>query len=682
MIKVLKFGGTSVGSALGMSCIRKIVDHEQGSAVVVVSALGGVTDMLLGMASAAASGDERAWRESFTVLGARHNQAIEDSVDEELRSAAREFIEPLVGELETALRGVTLLGELSARSSALIVSYGERMSSGIVHHMLRGSKFVDSREVFKTHPYFNRHIVDFSETGALIRRIIDPQQRVTVMGGFIASDLKSGQVTNLGRGGSDYTAAILAAVLGAKLLEIYTDVDGFMTADPRVVSSARLIESMNFVNSMELCNLGAKVLYSPTIFPAYNLNIPIVIKNTFNRASSGTFIDSHCGGADTVVGLSSISNVTLLTICGLQNTSSDPATTNNTHTGSRNFSYRLFKALAKAGVSPFLESITPQDDISLGLTSAAEQEVVTGVLNSEFAQEIAMGHISGIRLDSQLAALSLVGNNLSASGSRQALLEALSEAHISIISQGVTQQNSVCVIVPQKQLAQALKTAHSLFFEKQHTHRRVIINGQTADIAELYKIIEKNNDRLIAKHNVRLLALPYHDNFDWLAGDILVDINEFDTNFAKKYPELITVNHVRILSYNSAVAFTLNDIIPDDHLLQPDFKAALGIENSAANTITSFNNIEDPILTIKAILPTPKITTPTNQQSIVIALKQLLNYFAGANNKPQIHIEFCDNYNTNPKIEIFSHRFSHYPLTIWTKKINNNTIYHNITQFL
>ncbi len=268
-MKVFKFGGTSVGSAAGLQNIREIIGREPGRVAVVVSALGGITDLLLATGAAAAQADPT-YRDQYETICRRHREAIAESVPTHLQAETSTQVEALLEELGNILRGIFLIQDLSPKTTNTVVGYGERLSSLIVSRIIDGAVLRDARAFIKTEPYFNKHIVDFTLTNELVRSTFADDARVSVVPGFISSDKTTGEATTLGRGGSDYTAAIIAAAVGAEALNIYTDVDGFMTADPRVIDKAYLIESLTFVEAMELCNFGAKVIYPPTILqPEY-----------------------------------------------------------------------------------------------------------------------------------------------------------------------------------------------------------------------------------------------------------------------------------------------------------------------------------------------------------------------------------------------------------------------------
>ena len=284
-MKVLKFGGSSVGSAQGLRQVRRIVAANNGQIVVVVSALGGITDRLLATAAAAAAGKPD-YTDSLAEIVARHRTTIDETVASERRGAIRRRTDELLDELANILRGVYLIRDLAPTGDAIVATANaSRRESWPPCSKARGSTTRGSSSARR--PTSGKHIAEPDLTEKLIRERLADRPRVSVVPGFIASDCATGDVTNLGRGGSDYTAALIAAALNAETLEIWTDVDGFMTADPRVISDAYVIDRLSFEEAMELCNFGAKVVYPPTIFPVYHRDIPILIKNTFNPRSAG-----------------------------------------------------------------------------------------------------------------------------------------------------------------------------------------------------------------------------------------------------------------------------------------------------------------------------------------------------------------------------------------------------------
>ena len=339
-MKVLKFGGTSVGTVESLGSVKKIVEGCNEPVIVVVSALGGITDQLINAAKLAAQGD-RSHLECYARIVERHNNVIANMVPADKQDDLKSIVDPLLEELGNIYKGVSLIKDLSDRTLDIVVSYGERLSSVIISYIIKDAQHYDSRNFIKTEKQFGKHILDNNVTQSYIHATFDNNNfKVAVVPGFISSD-QNGNITNLGRGGSDYTAAILAATLNASVLEIWTDVDGFMTADPRVINNTYVIDHLSFVEAMELCNFGAKVIYPPTIYPVCHKNIPIWIKNTFNPTAPGTCISEQRPSPEgkAIKGISSINDTCLITVSGLG------------MVGIIGINARIFNALAKNGVS-------------------------------------------------------------------------------------------------------------------------------------------------------------------------------------------------------------------------------------------------------------------------------------------------------------------------------------------
>ncbi|MDE5712041.1 MAG: aspartate kinase, partial [Muribaculaceae bacterium] len=315
-MKVLKFGGTSVGSVESLRNVKSIVESIDDHAVVIVSALGGLTDQLIATAKSAAAND-LSYLDSMKAITARHINIIENVVAKDLQKEVNDKVSALLSDLERLYAGVYLIRHLPQMTLDIIVSFGERLSSIIVAAMIDGGSHHDSLGFIKTEKWYEKNIADQKLTTELIRKEFSRPFKYAIVPGFISTDIKTGDITNLGRGGSDFTAALVAAALNAEVLEIWTDVDGFLSADPRIVPDAILIPHMSFIESMELCSYGAKVIYPPTIYPVFHKNIPIKILNTFNPSAKGTLItDSQNDGDLKVKGISAIRDTSLFHIDG------------------------------------------------------------------------------------------------------------------------------------------------------------------------------------------------------------------------------------------------------------------------------------------------------------------------------------------------------------------------------
>ena len=372
----MKFGGTSVGSAKSILSVKKIVEAADEPVIVVVSALGGITDKLIDTSRKAAAGDA-SYEDGFREIVFRHVEMIREAFPAGPQQMELQHkVGELLNELKDIFQGIYLIKDLSQKTSDTIVSYGERISS-IIAAQLTGAEWFDSRQFIKTEKKFSKHVLDKELTNRLVRSTFANLPKRSLVPGFIATDVTTGDVTNLGRGGSDYTAAIIAAALDADSLEIWTDVDGFMTADPRVISTAYTINELSYVEATELCNFGAKVVYPPTIYPVCHKNIPILIKNTFNPEGEGTIIKQEVSDPQSkpIKGISSINDTTLITVQGLG------------MVGVIGVNYRIFKALAKNGISVFLVSqASSENSTSIGVRNA-DADLACAVLTEEFAKE-------------------------------------------------------------------------------------------------------------------------------------------------------------------------------------------------------------------------------------------------------------------------------------------------------
>ncbi|MDE6511712.1 MAG: aspartate kinase, partial [Muribaculaceae bacterium] len=399
-MNVLKFGGTSVGTVESLKNVRDIVEALPSDTVVVVSALGGLTDRLIATARLAAEGGE--WRPEADAMAKRHYDIIEELVRSERKRSTLEVVGALLEELQRTYEGVSLIGDLPPKTLDVIVSLGERMSAPIVAGIIRGACLHDSLDFIKTEKWFDKNIADATLTRDLIiKEFSDIAEGPHITGGFISTDRDSGEITNLGRGGSDYTAALIAAALDADILDIWTDVDGFMTADPRIIGNARVLPSMSFIESMELCTFGAKVIYPPTIYPVFHKNIPIRILNTFRPTAPGTLIsDASCADEYPVKGVTAIRNTCLVRLTG--------QLTENV----ARINTRAYNSLARSGVSVFLLAQPGENQAFSFAISTADLQSASRALNEEFAPELIDGTLEGISFHDNLSTIAVVGEGI------------------------------------------------------------------------------------------------------------------------------------------------------------------------------------------------------------------------------------------------------------------------------
>ena len=456
-MKVLKFGGTSVGSVKSILSLKKIVEKEarQQPVIVVVSALSDITDKLLYTAQLALNGDQ-VWKTEFDAIVDRHHKMIDTIIsDPSSRENLFNLVDSLLEQLKSIYFGVFLIHDLSEKTQDAIVSYGERLSSNIVAALIKGAKWFDSRNFIKTERVNDKHTLDSELTYKLVKKAFADLPRISLVPGFISRDKTTERTTNLGRGGSDYTAAIIAAALNAECLEIWTDVDGFMTADPKVIKTAYTINELSYIEAMELCNFGAKVIYPPTIYPVCVKNIPIKVKNTFNPDNSGTVIKQKVeNDRKPIKGISSISGTTLITVTGLS------------MVGVRGVNRRIFTTLADNGISVFMVSqASSENSTSIGVRDQDAARAVE-VLNKEYEKEIETGAMFPMHAESNLATIAIVGENMKHTpGIAGKLFGTLGRSGVSVIAcaQGASETN-ISFVVDGKSLRKSLNVLHDSFF--------------------------------------------------------------------------------------------------------------------------------------------------------------------------------------------------------------------------
>jgi aspartokinase/homoserine dehydrogenase 1 len=463
-MKVLKFGGTSVGSHEAISRIIGILkdsDHAKKTPVVVVSAFSRVTDTLIDIARKAAGGNS-AYRGLFEELAVRHRDTASHFLKSEERKHALAEIDGLFDELSRILEGISLLGELSVRTLDLVMSFGERLSASLLAHIFTAngieSAFLDARPLIKTNDRFGNaqylHTPTYTHIRSFFKGLPKKKAPVQVVTGFIASTT-DGQTVTLGRGGSDLTAAIFGAALGADEVEIWTDVDGILTADPRMVKNAFRIDEIMYAEAMEISHFGAKVLFPPTVKPALEQGIPISIRNTFNPECGGTRIVSDAAeGEYPIRGISSINHIALVRIQG------------SGMVGVAGFSARVFGALARRGISVILITQSSSEySICFAVLPADARHAETAI-EEEFAAEIRSGVIDKPVSQTDLSIIAVVGSKMkSASGISGKFFHALGRNGINVvaIAQGSSEINISAVVARQDE-AKALNAVHEAFF--------------------------------------------------------------------------------------------------------------------------------------------------------------------------------------------------------------------------
>lgn len=543
-MKVMKFGGTSVGSVESILNVKRIVESEKEPVIVVVSALGGITDKLIALTDMAFKGQN--FETEFDAVVKRHFDVIKGVMTETKAESIKGGINSLFDELLVVYKQVADSKKLSQETKDLVVSFGERISSIILSNVIVGAVYAYSPDFIKTNTTFGKHTLDIETTNTLIRTYFPKKPVLTVCPGFISTDKDSDVITNLGRGGSDYTAAILAAALHADILEIWTDVDGFMTADPRVISKAYVIDSLSYIEAMELCNYGAKVIYPPTIFPVYHQNIPILIKNTFNPDAPGTYISRAKDTSNQPVkGISSINDTALVTMQGLG------------MVGVIGVSKRLFGALANVGISAFfISQASSENTISIGITNT-EADTAVKAISEEFAHELTIGEINSVKAEKDLATIAVVGDNMKRiPGISGKLFGALGRSGVNVIAiaQGASETN-ISFVIDSKSIRKALNVIHEAFFLSEYQELNIFLVGTGTVGGGLLDQIMLQQPKLKSQNNLKIKVVGIADEFKVLFNRDGIALSNYReaivTDGIPTAPEVILKGILDMNIYNS-----------------------------------------------------------------------------------------------------------------------------------
>lgn len=580
---VLKFGGTSVANAQNIKLTVNIIatKAKESRIVVVVSAFSGVTDLLLSASEKAASKDG-SYKEVLSEIESKHLTAIKELIHLQKQMVLQSEVKKIINHIETLLDGCFLLGELSDRTSDAIAGFGELLSSRIIAETVknhpdvtgRSSVYKDSRELIKTDNKFGNANVNFTITNQLIRDYFDNYNSViTVMPGFIATSVNNHNTT-LGRGGSDYTAAIVAAALEAERLEIWTDVNGMFTANPKIVKQAQPIATISYQEAMELSHFGAKVLYPPTIQPVLNKNIPIVIKNTFDPEMPGTYISNHVNRSDSnehiepakqnpIKGITHIAGIALITLEG------------SGMIGVAGSSKRLFEVLSNENINViFITQASSEHSICIGILNADAQKAQEAIDNA-FKAEIAQHKIEPCVVEKDLCIVALVGESMkNHQGLSGKMFSTLGKNNVNIraIAQGASERN-ISVVINNRDVIKALNTLHERFFEDNTKQLNLFVMG-VGNVGEKFmdqihqqkKFLKEN-----LKINLRVIAISNSTKMHFDADGMgLKDWKELlqngetanKENFIFKTKELNLRNSIFIdITANESIAQTYNQYL-------------------------------------------------------------------------------------------------------------------------
>ncbi|MDC0380345.1 bifunctional aspartate kinase/homoserine dehydrogenase I [Flavobacteriaceae bacterium] len=487
-MKVLKFGGTSVGSSENINKVIQIVSHasENESVVVVVSAVGGITDKLMNASSKAISKDLD-YKSDFNKLKKQHIDVIEGLLSRDSLESTKDIILEKLLELEKLLDGIYLINELSPQTTDKLLSFGELMSSLIIFEAMQQKglnvQLKNSQNLIVTDSNFTNAAVQFEETNANITTYFEHNDKlITILPGFISKS-EDGEITTLGRGGSDYTAAIVASALDAKFLEIWTDVSGMYTTNPKLVKQAKPIRKLSYFEAIELSHFGAKVLYPPTVLPVLSKNIPILIKNTMAPEEDGTLItkDVENGSSNPIKGISNVNGISLLTLQG------------NGMVGIPGFSKRLFETLAHEKINVIITTqASSEHSICVGVADK-DAKLAKLVLDKEFENEISLLKIDPLVLEQHLSIVAVIGDRMkNHQGISGNMFSTLGKNNVNIraIAQGASERN-ITAVIADKDVKKALNCLHESFFEVETKQLNLFVMGVGNVGSTLLSQIEK-----------------------------------------------------------------------------------------------------------------------------------------------------------------------------------------------
>ncbi|GAB3426015.1 bifunctional aspartate kinase/homoserine dehydrogenase I [Niabella aquatica] len=528
-MQVLKFGGSSVANAENINKVVAIVKHamEKGNTIVVVSALGGVTDLLLNAAVTAAKGDEE-YRQFISEIEKRHFDVVKNLIPVAHQSHLLSLVKTAINEIEDICNGIYLLSEITPRTKDRLASYGEWLSSQIIGAKLQFDgvelQWKDARELIKTNSNYTHAQVNTDVTKAnIIAYFKEAQNNAFILPGFIASDAE-GVTTTIGRGGSDYTAAIIAAALDADVLEIWTDVSGMMTADPRLAANAKVIEKITYGEAMELSHFGAKVIYPPTLQPVMNKNIPVWIKNTFVPGDAGTLVLNHerpgdsSSGGNIIRGISSINNLALLSLEG------------SGMIGIPGFSKRLFEALSAEQINVILITQSSSEHSICVAVDAAKANIAKLAVDRAFAGELALRQVEPLRVETGLSIVALVGEQMkSHPGVSGKMFSALGRNGINVraIAQGSSEKN-ISAVISTADVREAINVLHEDFFETTYKQVHLFIAGVGNVGAKLLQQINKQLDALQKHLKIKINVIGISSSRKMLLNDKGIDLKNWE----------------------------------------------------------------------------------------------------------------------------------------------------------
>jgi aspartokinase/homoserine dehydrogenase 1 len=515
-MRVLKFNGASVGSIKNLQQVKKIVENINEPTIIVISAVGGITDKLLNTTTLATQGSLE-YKKEYQEIVNIHNHLIESIIPTSQKDSVLEKIALLHGELENILKGVYLIKDCTKKTEDAIVSYGERISSLFISKFIDAELF-DSRTFIKTNDSSGKTDIDFDLTNQLVKKTFTGLSGRVVVPGFIATASGSDKITNLGRGGSDYTAAVIAAALHAKKIEIWGVTNGFMTADPEVISKAYPIERLSYTEAMEFCNFGAKVIFPPTIYPAYLEHIPIHVRNIENPDASGTYISNEKDPEEKIIkGISSINNTTLITLQGM----GMPAVSD--------VNGRIFNALEKEQIETYFVSQASSGCSISFAVNENDADRVLAILEKKFYEEMSRGSVNSIIADQNLATIAIIGDNMKqATGTAGKLFNTLGRNNINIIAlaQGSSETN-ISFVVNQDNLRKALNSIHESFFLSEHQELNLFVVGTGTVGGSLLSQFYSQKELLMNQNSLNVKVIGIADVNSYILKREGVDLSRY-----------------------------------------------------------------------------------------------------------------------------------------------------------
>jgi bifunctional aspartokinase / homoserine dehydrogenase 1 len=594
-MKVLKFGGTSMGSASAMKQVIAIVKSKQNGkpVVAVVSAMSGTTDVLLNAGVLAAASDE-SYKELLKKSEERHLETARSSINVQQQSATLSMLKKLFNEIEDICNGIYLLGELTSRTKDKLMSYGELLSSQLITAAFISdgvnAVWKDARELIVTNANYGNAAVDAALTQQLIDNyFIACDNAVVVVPGFVARNA-NGVTTTLGRGGSDYTAAIIGAAVNAACVEIWTDVSGMMTADPRMVPNAKIISNISYQEAMELSHFGAKVIYPPTIQPVMKKEIPVWVKNTFAPDDFGTLIESKTAVANkNICGISNMGKMALLSLEG------------SGMVGIPGFSKRLFEALANELVNVILITQSSSEHsicVAIEEASVAKAQHAVG---KAFEYEMETGKIDPLVVEKGLAVIALVGDNMkSHTGIAGKMFGALGRNGVNIraIAQGSSERN-ISAVIAAADVAKAINVLHEEFFETTYKQVNLFVIGTGNVGKKLLGQLKQQQAFLESKLRLQVNVVGLSNSRKMLINEAGIDLNNWEAALQGGQQADLNafINTIIDKNLRNAVVadITANDTVAKvyDQLLQKSIAVVACNKVAASSAYSNYKKLKD-----------------------------------------------------------------------------------------